>query len=90
MNKIVGVIIKDSSGKFFKEESPKRHADLVIQMGIYYENLPMNQIPKIVFQGFYTDTGEVLSREDAYILARQNGQAQVKRPSERLYSEDLW
>lgn len=90
MKMIVGVVIKDSAEKVFKGEKPRRHADLVLDMAEYYQDLSYDKMPKIVFQGFYTDDGEILSREDAYVLARQNGQTQVTRPSERLYSEDLW
>lgn len=90
MKMIVGVVIKDSAEKVFKGEKPRRHADLVLDMSEYYQDLSYEKMPKITFQGFYTDDGEIISREEAYILARQNGQTQVTRPSERLYSEDLW
>jgi hypothetical protein len=90
MKTIVGVVIIDTSGKFFKAASPKRHSDLIIDMDDYYKNVPYNERPKIQFQGFYTDTNEVISREYAYVLARQTGQAMVKRDNGRLYSEDLW
>lgn len=87
MKTIIGVVIKDSAGKVFKGEKPKRHAHLIIEMSDFYGD---EQIPKIVFQGFYTNTDEILSREDAYVLARQIGQTTIKRNSGRLYSEDLW
>ena len=90
MKKIIGVVIKDSAGMVFAGEKPKRHANLVIEMSDYYGDIPNDKMPKIVFQGFYTDGGGVLSREEAYILARQNGQTKVRRDNGRLYSEDLW
>lgn len=90
MKKIIGVVIKDSHGTFFKLEKPKRHSDLMVDMSIYYTEYEYDRMPKVVFQGFYTDDGEILSREEAYILARQNGQTTVKRDNGRLYSEDLW
>jgi len=90
MKTIIGVIIKDSHGTFFKGEKPRRHADLVLDMAEYYVEYSYDKMPKIVFQGFYTNDGEILSREEAYVLARQNGQSKVKRDNGRLYSEDLW
>jgi hypothetical protein len=87
---IIGVVIKDSSEKVFEGKRPKRHADLVKDMGEFYKDLYYHEMPKVVFQGFITNDRKILSREEAYILARQNGQTTVKRPSERLYSEDLW
>lgn len=90
MKTIIGVVIIDSNLKFFKAESPKRHANLVIDMADYYKDIPYDERPKIVFQGFYTNTNEVISREYAYVLARQTGQTTVKRDNGRLYSEDLW
>ena len=59
-------------------------------MAEHYQDLAYEDMPKIVFQGFYTNTDEILSREEAYILARQNRQTQVTRTIERLFSEDLW
>jgi hypothetical protein len=90
MKTIIGVVIEDSAGKVFKGEKPKRHADLTLEMYNYYSDIPYEEMPKIVFQGFYTNTNEIISREEAYILARQNGQTQVKKENGRLFSEDLW
>ena len=73
MKTIIGVVIIDSNLKFFKAEAPKRHANLVIDMADYYKDISYDERPKIVFQGFYTNTDEVISREDAYVLARQTG-----------------
>jgi len=87
---IIGVVIKDSSGKVFEGNKPKRHSDLVKNMAEFYKNLSYDEMPKIVFQGFITNDRKILSREEAYILARQNGQTMVERPGGKLYSEDLW
>lgn len=87
---IVGVVIKDSANKIFKRERPNRHTDLIMDMSDFYADLRYDEMPKIIFQGFYTDDDRLLSREEAYIFARQNGQTQVTRSSGRLYSEDLW
>lgn len=90
MKTIIGVVIIDTDGKIFKSAAPKRHADLIINMADYYKDIPYDKMPKVKFQGFYTNTDEVISREYAYVLARQTGQTTVKRDSGRLYSEDLW
>jgi len=86
--KIIGVVIVDSLGKCFKGKAPKRHADLIIEMTHFYHKYA--RIPRVTFYGFYTDDDKILSREEAYILANQNGQAKVNRLSQKLFSEDLW
>jgi len=90
MSKILGIVIIDSNIKVFHGEFPKNHSDLVYELTEFYKNLPEEELPKIIFQGFYTETGIILSRHDAYVLARQTGQSKVECPSEKLFSKDLW
>lgn len=90
MDKIIGVVIIDSNMKIFQGESPKNHSDLVYELTEFYENLSEEELPKIIFQGFYIETGIILSRHDAYVLARQTGQSKVECPRGKLFSKDLW
>jgi hypothetical protein len=41
-------------------------------------------------QGFYTDDGKYLTRQDAMIYAKANGQLINQNPTKDLFSEDLW
>lgn len=43
------------------------------------------------FQGFVTNLGRFVDREEACVLAREAGQIKVKTgPADKLFSEDLW
>jgi len=89
--KIIGVVIKDTWGKTWKLPAPNRHADLIqLMVKTYISTTGKDETPKILFQGFYTDTDEILSRTDAYQLVNTTGQKIINRPSQQLYSEDLW
>ncbi len=41
-------------------------------------------------QGFYTDDGKYLNRQDAMDYAKANGQLINPNPTKDLFSEDLW
>ena len=70
-------------GLAFKE----RHHDVIRQM-VQNFNLPR---PIIGEQGFISDTGLFLSREDAATHALNCGQIKaLKFNSTKLFSEDLW
>lgn len=92
MNKIIGISIIDSNGEIWKAGMPHRHIDLLITMKNYYTTYQF-PLAKSTFQGFYIDDDNmtVLSREDAYLLAIENGQFKDDgRQLKYLYSEDLW
>lgn len=64
----------------------KRHHNVVMTMHeCGYKNI--NDYP----QGFVTDKGTYVSREDAAIIALKNGQVkELKFSSRQLFSEDLY
>jgi hypothetical protein len=81
---IVGVaVIHD--GKTYTLPKPNRHHHVLKQI---YD---LHGVPADGTQGFYTDEGRFLNRQQAYDLARNNGQLKERKIFEsRLYSEDLW
>ena len=67
--------------------SPHRHHELFALLGkdsdLKYPHINM-------IQGFYTNHGNFLNREEAKKLAMQNNQLKKQTPFPELYSEDLW
>lgn len=84
---ITGVAIK-REGVVYQLPKPNRHHHVIRLMADL-------GIPKPVtlnaVQGFVTDTGEFLDREQAYTLVLENKQNVVELHHHRdLFSEDLW
>lgn len=50
----------------------------------------LNYNHNLIRQGFLTDHGRIISREEAKALARINGQLKKDTFSDELFSEDLW
>jgi len=85
MNQITHVAIK-YNGTTYSLPSPNRHHNVIRMIGGVYGNDT---------QGFLDDSGEFLTRKEAYVLAVQNGQINRLKgdqyyQGEELYSEDLW
>jgi len=68
-------------GKIYKGH---RHADI---MGEIWSTLPDAHFPQSI-QGFLTDTGRFVSRDEASLIAFRAGQTKTQK--ERLLSEHLW
>ena len=79
--RIVAAALKLSSGQIVTKPPPVRHPTLILDANnpLCYE------------QGFLTDSGEFVDREEAYRIALKAKQL-VPRQSDgpRLYTEDLW
>lgn len=87
---IVGVAVKTDK-TVYSLPNPNRHHNVLRMM----TNLYITRNYGTEVQGFVDDKGNFLNREDAYTLAKSNGQ--LKRISgpefyqgNELYSEDLW
>ena len=63
-------------------ELGRSHCDIIARFGA--DNLDLRQ------QGFYTSWGRFLNREDALILAVENGQITDHIHKIKLFSEDLY
>lgn len=67
---------------------PKRHADVMMQA--IQHNLPTNSYD--CEQGFYTNLGRFVDRQEAMRIARDAGQI-IRNPTfqpNTLFSEDVW
>ena len=81
---IVGVAIK-FKGKLYTLPRPNRHHN-VIKMIVEETHGPVHENE----QGFVTDVGRFLTREEAVRYAIASGQLPTIFRRERLFSEDLW
>ncbi len=84
MHKITGVAIKRPE-KLWTLPPPYRHGDIIAIIAARGY-----QIPVTGEQGFITDDGQFINREDALILVRENGQLLKEYHPKYLFSEDLW
>jgi hypothetical protein len=78
-------------GKTYSLPSPNRHHHVL------YSGLMDKRIPEEAdIQGFLDDTGKFLTRKEAYVVAKENGQLdRSKHPpghydGDDLFSEDVW
>ncbi len=85
MSQIVGVAIKHS-GDVHTLPKPNRHHHVIWHM-VDEMNVPP---PITGMQGFYTDEGDFLTREQALTLALRTGQITTHDHPTKLFSEDLW
>ena len=87
--KIVAAAIKDKTGTVYSLQPPNRHHDIIWQCGVAGHDGSV--------QGFLTDEGKFVDREEAMVIARAANQL-IDRPagpasgnqSTKLFSEDLW
>ena len=86
--RIVGVAVIREDGSIASLPAPNRHYHIL-------HSLPPNEARSRgnASQGFVTDTGRYVGREEAGRIADTNGQAK-RTPGSRvggmLFSEDLW
>ena len=67
---------------------PARHGCII--KAIWNVNRKLSAVPPRG-QGFLTDTGRFVGREEAFVIARDTGQIAAKHPpNDMLFSEDLW
>ena len=80
--KIIAAAIKLPSGNIVSLPKPSRHHDII-------NNL---ERPCAFEQGFLTDAGTFVTREEAYIIARNEGQILFRCDGDegRLFSDNLW
>lgn len=69
---------------------PARHHTIMHEMFDLTGDNRLSAVPPDG-QGFLTDTGRFVGREEAFVIARDAGQIITKHPpSDMLFSEDLW
>ncbi|WP_415913187.1 hypothetical protein [Neptuniibacter sp. QD37_11] len=93
---IVGVAVKYKNGCEIRLPKPNRHSDC-FKRALERHGLCPTQHAGAKGQGFYTDKGEYLNREEAMTHVREVGQellpdwqdGQINK-SNALTSEDLW
>jgi hypothetical protein len=89
--KIIGVALKLPDDTIFSLPQPARHHNLLNILREENETLPIKINLNKVEQGFITDTGDFITREEAEIIAIETGQ--LRRGyilGSVLTSEDLW
>ncbi len=78
-------------GKIWSLPKPNRHHHIMLQI--------IKDNPEIKYvdahgddQGFLNEDGEYLTRAEAFVVAKENGQLRADRPIwyDELYSENLW
>jgi hypothetical protein len=75
--------------KVYSVPRPGRHHDIL--RVIFEANDPLLPLITLRDQGFVTDQGRFVSREEACVIARAAGQILVKtNPEYQLFSEDVW
>ena len=88
MNRIIGVAIIGFDGEMVSLPEPNRHPNVIHKMAMELGH------PKPIKgdQGFIDNNGVFMSREEAFILANENGQIldKSKLRGKILFSEDLW
>lgn len=68
--------------------APARHGHII--KAIWNMNRKLAAVPP-EGQGFLTDAGRFVGREEAFVIARDAGQIITKHPPrDMLFSEDLW
>jgi len=89
METIVGVAMLLRDGEVLTAPKPKRHHHIFRD---YYDE--HNDVPLGPIQGFVTDTGRFVDREEAWKIAEAAGQLIERAPTDgrggTLYSEDVW
>ena len=81
---VVAVAIR-ANGLIVSKPAPARHCHVLNAMPE-----KMARATKPSDQGFLSDTGIFLSREDALTVARNAGQLKKPTHHKELFSEDLW
>jgi len=84
---ILGVAIV-YKGQMFALPKPYRHHNVIRFMWEFCHIRPVVG----EMQGFYDDKGRFLTREEAYKLAKMNGQlvSKTEHGLHKLFSEDIW
>lgn len=82
---ITGVAINDVEGRMYFASQPYRHHDLIRMAVQDHCKTPIGGV-----QGFVTDKGIFLNREEAEVYARKCGQFTGEIIGGELTSEDLW
>lgn len=82
---ITGVAIKTNTGEVISLPKPYRHWHLTEvaenkEQGLFEESK----------QGFVTDKGVFLTRQEALVYAREHQNIEPKYSPNELFSEDLW
>lgn len=85
--KIVCSAILDKDKRIFYG---KRHADALFIMYRWYQDNPEAKYKDQAVQGFIDGEGNFYTREEAKIIATENGQAIEDHDPLKLYSEDLY
>lgn len=81
---IEGVAVRTARGLVLTMPRPARHPALLAEIDAA---MPGGDA-LLAEQGFITNAGEFVSREEAAAIAYANGQ--IKAPKRDLFSEDLW
>ena len=82
--RIVAAAVK-CNGLTISLPAPARHYQILAKMPAR-----MATAVKPSEQGFLTDGGDFIGREDAKTVAREAGQLLKEAPQRELFSEDLW
>lgn len=86
---IAYVSIRHPDGTVYAVERPGRHHHVIALMAELGKAGLKNTAPD--FQGFVSNYGRVLSREEALVVAKAAKQLiQKTAPEYKLFSEDLW
>lgn len=90
MHIATAAIRRNSDGKIFTLPRPARHHSLIAMMIKAGEQRPIGQEPRYT-QGFVTDDGNFVNRDEAKEIALAANQVKNgKTISKTLTSEDLW
>ncbi len=91
MEKIKQAAIKDAYGAIWTLPKPCRHPDILLNMTEQRRGSSLGSV-----QGFITEEGRFVTREEAFVIARKAHQLVPSRfarpiePGAQLFSEDLW
>lgn len=86
MEKVVAAAVYH--GVIWSLPKPARHHTIVHTMAKLEEGMAMRAHPDN--QGFVTNTGRFVNRQEAYGIAYKAGQVRDTDTPGELYSEDLW
>lgn len=89
MEKIAAAAIKDGKGVVHQLPPPNRHGDV---MGMMVSRRDWTDDESKQIQGFVTDSGRFVTREEALVIAREAGQI-IRRCGGDHYmlsTEGLW
>jgi len=88
--KIIGAAVISTVGNLYAVAPPARHADVIRYM------VTQGSKSEEAFdaeQGFITNTGRFVNREEAYVIAKENGQfirPEIDHVPGALFSENVW